>query len=219
MCLGQPVSDLGFDAWLDFVFAHDDPAWHTRLSADYWTGPPEKTVEYLTSLFESPQVLIDRYAEPRIAAGLDFLVREHMVATLEPSVTWEQVERCLRATVPVFEQLFAKRCRPELSQGRGTEVSPLNATCYMWWDQFPTWGRPQDPAQGTYDRLVLQVLERLLALENEACLESALHGLGHWHLSYPVVAGRIVEGFLAASRPLSAALVDYARAAREGQVS
>jgi hypothetical protein len=219
MCLGQPVSDLAFDAWLDFVFAHDDPAWHTQLSADYWTGPPEKTVEYLTSLFESPQVLVDRYGEPQISAGLDFLVREQMVATLEPSVPWPQVEGCLRSNLPLFEQLFARRCRPELSHGRGREVSTLNTTCYMWWDQFPTWGRPQDPAQGTYDRLVLHVLKRLLVLDNEACLESTLHGLGHWHLNYPVVAGRIVDGFLAAGRTVSGPLRDYARTAREGAVS
>ncbi len=216
MCLGQPVCDLAFDAWLDFVFAHDDPAWHTRLSADYWTGPPEKTVEYLTSLFESPQVLVDRYGEPQIAAGLGFLVREHMVATLEPSVPWAQVERCLGSNVPVFEQLFAGRCRPELSHGRA--VSALNTTCYMWWDRFPTWGRPHDPAQGAYDRLLLHVLERLLTLENDACLESALHGLGHWHLSYPVMAGNIVDGFLSAARPTSAALLDYAQSARVGNV-
>jgi hypothetical protein len=219
MCLGEAVSDLAFPEWLDFIFDHDAVDWHSRLAADYWTGPPERTVDHLTSLFEAPQVLVDRYAEPQVAAGLGFLVREQISATFEPSLEWPQVERCLVAQLRLFEELFAKRCRSDLSHRQTTEIGPLNTTCYMWWDQFPTWGRPNDPQQGRFDRTVLGVLERLLALDHEACLESALHGLGHWHLNYPVVAAQIIDGFLASRRPLSKALNDYARAAREGCVS
>ncbi|MEO0650485.1 MAG: hypothetical protein AAFZ65_07395, partial [Planctomycetota bacterium] len=75
----------------------------------------------------------------------------------------------------------------------------------------------------------LDVLERILAIEHDACRASALHGLGHliesWGESHPgfeaqrARAERAIDAFLAReSSGLRAELAEYARAARAAQI-
>jgi hypothetical protein len=94
---------------------------------------------------------------------------------------------------------------------------PLNLTCYMWWDIFPTWGRPKDPLVREVDTACLDLMERKLKLNSIAGQECALHGLSHWHTSYPDECERIVDEFL--KTPIAREeLREYAEAARMGCV-
>jgi hypothetical protein len=126
--------------------------------------------------------------------------------------------------------------------------NPLNSICYMWWDLFPTWGSavgasPQsgaptsltagraphrrrsrhqndgeEAALHTIDDVLLHVMERSLRLGSEACREGALHGLGHWHLTYPEQTAAIIDRWLAEGPSISPELHAYARSARSGCV-
>ena len=46
------------------------------------------------------------------------------------------------------------------------------------------------------DKTALGVMEQTLDLNNEACIESALHGLGHFVLNHPRRAANIIKRFL-----------------------
>lgn len=61
-------------------------------------------------------------------------------------------------------------------------------------------------------------MERCLALTHQACLEGALHGLGHWQSIYPERVGAVVDRFLRERNDLRPELVCYARRARDGAV-
>ena len=65
---------------------------------------------------------------------------------------------------------------------------------------------------------MLEVFEKTLMLKSEACLESALHGLGHWHVFLPEKTGPIVRRFLAERKDISPALRRYAEGAAIGMV-
>ena len=65
-----------------------------------------------------------------------------------------------------------------------------------------------------------QTAERGLdrALDSEPCREGALHGLGHWHLSYPERTATIIDQWLAGQPRISPELRPYATSGRAGCV-
>jgi hypothetical protein len=88
----------------------------------------------------------------------------------------------------------------------------------MWWDLLPIVGEPDNPARKALDETVLSVMARILTLDNIACQEGALHGLGHWQMFYPEQVQAIIGDFLGTHIALRPELKAYARRAREGCV-
>lgn len=88
----------------------------------------------------------------------------------------------------------------------------------MFWDLLPTHGKPDEVTSADLDRTLLAVMEEILKLEHDACRESALHGLGHWHFNYPQQVEQIVARFLQDHGDIRAALLLYAEKARTGYV-
>ena len=88
----------------------------------------------------------------------------------------------------------------------------------MWWDILPVYGRPDLPGRQSFDQECLDVMSATLALPNEACQESALHGLGHWAMDYREPVAAIVDAYLGRSSDIREPLRQYALAARRGMV-
>ena len=177
-------------------------------------------VAYLTRLFTEAGTVLAPFTDAQINQTLWFLVGEGSdgaAALVDETVPWTDRRACLAATLTLFTDCFMPRCTPTLSH-RDESGSALNAICYMWWDLFPTWGRPEDPRRAELDALVLDLLERILTLPSVACAESALHGLGHWMPRYPQRVTEIIDGWLSRRPDISAPLRNYALAARCGCV-
>jgi len=113
----------------------------------------------------------------------------------------------------VFAQVFAARCVASLGHLEKVSADPLNTTCYMWWDLFPSWGQ----GEREVDAALLSVMEEILSLDSIACQESALHGLGHWHSNHPDRVHEVIERFLQRGTA-PAELSSYARSAQQGCV-
>jgi len=133
-------------------------------------------------------------------------------------VPWPQRQRCLRAMVPLYAQIFNARCTPALGHLEEQPANPLNLVCYMWWDILPVAGQPEMPARRPFDDECLQVMAATLALPNEACQESALHGLGHWANAYPQPVAAIINAYLKREGEIRAPLKAYGQAALSGCV-
>jgi len=155
--------DIPFDQWLDYLFGRPVGPSGFRESDDWWDeqADPDRAVDYLTRLFEAPNVLLGRFPNDQIDRGLWFLAGEsgHLRPLLGPPVPWDVRRHGLLAIGGLYERLFARACTNHLGHiDRGPEPpDPLNSICYMWWDLFPTWGghadadadaqRPSDPAR------------------------------------------------------------------------
>jgi hypothetical protein len=137
---------LPFHEWLDYLFGHAVGPSGFRESDDWWdeAAAPELAVDYLTRLFEAPEVLLDRYPEDRVDRGFWFLVGEsgHLGPLFGPAAAWETRRRGLLAIGDLYERLFAVACANHLGHRDGGPAPPrpLNSICYMWWDLFPTRG-------------------------------------------------------------------------------
>ena len=216
------VTNLSFEEWVRFIFDRPvtSPAWYWDTDADWWQGEPCLSVEYMTRAFEDAAEVLRPYSDAQLNQGLWYLINEtggEMYALLAESVSLTDQLRCVRSIFTLFKRCFAVRCSDSLSH-RDEKANPLNAVCYMWWDIFPTWGAPNDPARHMLDSELLRMMRKTLALDSEACRESALHGLGHWRLHYPDKTTEIIDDFLAGRTVISRPLRSYALRARKGMV-
>lgn len=83
---------------------------------------------------------------------------------------------------------------------------------------MPIYGCPNDPSRAEEDNEFLGVMADILNLQSVACQESALHGLGHWQMHYPVIVAKLIDEFLARNQQLRAELRQYALSAQYGMV-
>ena len=67
-------------------------------------------------------------------------------------------------------------------------------------------------------RAIASVMEDCLQLDNPACVESGLHGLGHLATFLPDIAVPIIDGYLKNRKKKPKALVEYAKMARTGMI-
>ena len=195
-----------------------EPAWHYDVDADSAELEPQRVIAYATELFQRAGELLSPYTDAQANQGLWFLIGEGnspLYPLAEASIPLEQRLSCIRSISTVFEQCFVPRCSPHLSHLDEPGASALNLVCYMWWDLFVLCGQPKDAARQEVDDACLSVMEATLELPSVACQESALHGLGHWGLSYKSRCQGIVTVFLHRKRDLRPQLREYAEHAKE----
>ena len=215
--------------------------WYWHDDADEWNelANPARTVDYLTRAFRNIDIIAQDYSDAQMAQALDFLINNaassHMFPLFDERVALQARLDCVMSFYDVFAKLFNAKCEPTMGhQSEGG--NPLNNVCYMWWDIIPLFAtgdeKPADAderyANAGYpitwessqalDEPCLQVMEKMLQLDNMACLEGALHGLGHWKSIYPQRIETIIDTFLAARTDLSESIRAYASAARTGNI-
>jgi len=223
----QLPDDLSFEDWVKHVFDHP------ILKPQWWFQPPESghfqlwsedkqpglAIAYMTKLFSSPAFLLELYTSQQIDQGLDFLVgnSEHMHALRNKSVPWPERRACFDSMVTLYADLMAPLYGDELGHTYTGGKSGLNYSCYMWWDIFPFCGKMDPPKYDPFDEAVFHLFGETLRFKAEACLESVLHGIGHWHSEYPERAAALVAEFLKRT-DISDTLRRYAEAAATGCV-
>lgn len=218
----DPVNDAhSLSKWIAHVFDHPvtEPAWHWEDNAPQWEDSPKRNTTFIAEAFERSGELLAAFSDEQLNQGFWYLVSnscsDFMFSLIDQCVTPTLRLRALRVFVPLFEQVMAVRCSRHLSHLDERGANPLNSACYMWWDILPIHGRPDMPERAEFDAEVLVVLRRLLAIPHDACRESALHGIGHWCMDYPIVANTIDE-FLSRTPDLRPELIAYAVSAKTG---
>ena len=213
-----------FEQWVDCIFDHPvaDPAWYWDLDADRGEESGEVNVAYLTRLFEQSDRVLARFDNAQVNQGLtliaDACCSGHSHAVVSTLVPWHKRKACIAAIYDLYAKCFAVRCAAILGH-RENASNPLNFICYMWWDVFPAWGDPDDASSADEAEALLDVMERCLTLDHPACIEGALHGLGHWHDIFPRRVEAIIDLFMRGRSDLSPELMMYVRRARTGNVA
>ncbi|MCC6696122.1 MAG: hypothetical protein IT365_10885 [Candidatus Hydrogenedentes bacterium] len=215
---------MEFRDWVKHIFDHAAPEMATYseiMEPIEWDGSPELKIVYMARLFEEPRPLLDAFSDLQVAHGLEYLtsnlMSDYPLGFRDASVSLESRSRCMRAIYTVYEQVFAKRCTPGLVCAR-RRVSPLNGMCYMWWDTWAFSPKCVPPEARILDETALTVMEVTLELDSLPCQEGALHGLGHWHSSYPREVSTIIDAYLERNTAIPAVLRAYAEDARRGHV-
>jgi len=206
--------------WVGFVFDHpvSKLKWYEADNCLVWDDSPEHLVMFIAESFERSGELLQRFSDAQVDQGLWFLLfSDYMAGFGNSAVPLSLRQRGLESFIPLFEGMMVKRCSPHLSHLGEQGANPLNSSCYMWWDHFRFHGNFNSAHCFDNDPEILNVMRRLLTIPHDACRESALHGLGHWH-NYNSRASGIIEEFLSLSPDLRSELVEYAQNARLGRV-
>ncbi|CAA7623628.1 hypothetical protein [Magnetospirillum sp. UT-4] len=199
-----------FDEWITQVFAAATAA-GPGVEED---AEPARALGHLTRLWERPEVLTDRFSADDIGRMLWFLVdpscSSHGLTLGDESLPWLDRSRAIRAIAPLYNNLLARQCQPELSHGKASPVSEINMVCYMFWDICPLAPQGAEGAATEHDETCLTVLASILAIPHPACQEGALHGLGHWAEVFPKRVAAIVDEFLYRTEGVSDMVRPYA---------
>ena len=177
-----------YQDWLRHVFDHEvtKDQWFFEVDAPEFRAEPIQIVELMTKTMQRSGTDLAGYSDDQVGQGLNYVFSNSCsnlsFAVFDGSVGLNQKLEVLRSIAALYKDCFEPRCRPALGHLSEPDASrPLNYICYMFWDVTPLayWdGKANE--EKAYE-VVLDVLAEALNSSNIACVESAVHGLGHVH--------------------------------------
>jgi hypothetical protein len=115
----------------------------------------------------------------------------------------------------LYSNYFAKYCREPIEKiGHFSDLNSMNYICHMFWDIFVLY-----PGNAT-DAMVeagIGVMKESLQLENDNCIVSILHGLGHW-VPDTDLAAPVIDQWLLSPSTKNEVIIEYANQARTGYI-
>ena len=215
-----------FDTWPD-IDAHEVVELSPLASGDHDFGLDEICAATIQT-FERSDRDLSVFSDHAIGCGIQVLVY--------PGFSDIAMSLYRRADVlTAFGHLYSKclevRSPPvlgSLSEPVAPAATQLACATYMIWDVASLNYWPDDYDHRSLAPVFLDMLEKVIMTnENPACIESALHGIGHAS-SYRRSRGTVefidrrrehmIDAFLATRSNLRPELLAYARAARTGMI-
>ena len=224
--------DLSYEGWVTHIFDHPILElqwwWQDEDSGyyQYWPGErqdPVRSLAYLTRLFQESGKLPGRFTNWQIDQGLNYLVSnscsDYMFVLTNVDLPWTDRRACFDAMITLYRDLMAtvyQHTSEELFR-LGLQNEQPTYACSMWWDVIPLYGSMPVPDADLIDEAVINIFEQVILMDSEACQESAIHGLGHWHFGVPDRTEPIVKRYLARN-DISPGMREYAQQALYGNI-
>lgn len=216
LCSAAPAR---YDEWLDYYFGR-----YGRDSDDEWdmdwhfdAKPQELAHLFIHTLTNCGRDLAP-FSDGQVAIGLQALLFSNfsdIPHTLMDGGTTEAARLVsIGSFVALYRDLLDRRAPPVLGHLNETQNNPLEYVTYMLWDVSPFDVMAARTEAG--GEALLQVLAGALRLRNDACIESALHGLGHLNGALRGRAAAAIGDWLEERPQVRPELLAYARAARSG---
>lgn len=219
-----PLVHPRYAEWLRFVF--DRPVtsngWYFDFDIEPFNAEPLELVGLIGSTFEYCGRDLAGYSNDQLSHGLSYIFN-NFCSDCVYSLMSDDVPLMLRleaigALKKLYSDVLDHRCAPVQARLDEQGGNALNNFCYMLWDVSPL-ARPENSTEkAVLYNAVSDVLNHAVRSANPACVESALHGLGHMMPYYPERAEAIIDEFLETGVTRFAELRQYAQAARTGNV-
>ena len=187
--------------WINHAFNHpvDETQWHFDVNAPYFEVSDIEFTSLFIKTMDRCGIDLLQFDDAQVNQGLWYIFfnacSDYMFQLKSVSVPREDKARAIVAIKHLYSDCFEKRCTPTLSH-LGEPGSPLNSICYMLWDLTPlNYWEGCDDKEFLYEQ-VIAVYAFALKSPNIACVESALHGLGHTHMEAPKLVEQVIDEFL-----------------------
>lgn len=210
---------MDYESWIKFLFDRriEEEAWFFDENFNEPLINDTLLLQHSIQLFSDIKFELKPYSNEQIAFGLEYLINPSCgswcYSFTAPSGPRDLKRKAILSMKEIFLHLFACRC--ESMPFKSSKKNRINWLCYMWWDIFPRHGVPSSKDYDEIDQAILEVLRSILTSNNSACVESAIHGLSHWMISYPEIATEILES---CSSKVPVALKSYYQSALSGDV-
>ena len=178
---------LRYTDWIKYVFDRpetDGNAWYFDFELVEFDANPSELVDLISYTFENCGQDLKSFNDTQLSQGFKFILENNcsdvVFAIMSNEVSLDARLRCIASIKILYADCFETRCMPVLGH-LNQPGNPLNAICYMLWDVSPLsfWENALRSERSILYDAVVDVLEYALRLSNPACVESALHGLGH----------------------------------------
>lgn len=210
-----------YDQWIVSLFNRDETNgdWRFEIDNEPIDIPEKLLPDFIIRLNSELPEIIERYTDWQLAMGLDYVYNpacSNCAFSIRNSATaLSKRLAAIESIKNLYRDCFESRCKPALGH-LSEHGNEFNGLCYMLWDITPL-GRcdEDDPHRTAVFNAVTDVLDYALGMKNIACLESALHGLGHTVYYFPKAA-EIIQAFIDKSSNLDPRILRYAEAAKTG---
>jgi hypothetical protein len=208
--------------WLLFVF--DRPVtpngWYFDLEEPTFTAVASELAVLVDHTLENCGRDLARFSNEQVYHGLNYIF-SNSCSDVVFSLMDESVPTALRlraiATIKIlYRDCFNQRCAPVLGNIDEPGSNPLNSICYMLWDTSPLGYWENRPNKDVFYCAVVEVMAEALNSSNPACVESALHGLGHTQSYYTEKVIEVIDSYLRRNVFVSPQLKEYAQHAKSG---
>ncbi len=199
--------------WLDYFFdrPETEPAWFFGEEPFEAETDPDAIADLCSHTLLRSGHDLAVYSDQQLKNGLAYIFYNYASDVIfmicRKGVAEEKRVEAVRNMTALYRDCLAPRCAPVLSRLDEPGATPLNAFCYMLWDESPLC---------QWKGVVLDVMEDALYLPNAACVGSALHGLNHHFHQSPSQVAAIIDRLLARARGLRPELRSYALTASRG---
>jgi hypothetical protein len=214
-----------YAAWLRYVFDRPDgrPDWWLVNDDEPFGATDEEVATLIRCTFLRCGEDLGRYSDSQVSSGLGFILdnafSDCVFILKNPSIPVGVRTDAVRAIGELYRACFSIRCAPVLSHRNQPGGTPLNSTCYMLWDVTPIHWWENDPEKEHFYPVIVRVMREALRSPNIACIESALHGLGHLVYYRGKEVQEVIDEFLAMDHDHPPELLQYAKAARTGMIN
>ncbi|MDP5240634.1 hypothetical protein Q9Q94_13905 [Uliginosibacterium sp. 31-16] len=220
------VSDGRYQEWLKHVFDRPEcnQGWFFETDDPGFDANRETLMELVTRTFTLAGTDLVAYSDKQVNDGIKYLIysgcSDIPFALMDEAQPQTKRLELIDSIENLYRDCFAKRCTPVLGHISERSPSPLNDVCYMFWDisNLAYWEDPRHKDRSVTYAAIVNMLGKILRSENIACIESALHGLGHIHSYALDVVESTIERFLKGQPNLPEKLLQYAHAASRGHV-
>lgn len=204
---------ISYETWLNRVFGGS-----ANQTPNVGVEPVAFTEYFKRTLSQSGTDLL-KFSDKQVNSGLwQLFSSAGLVHVLkEPNVPLKLRTSSILAIKALYSDCFMQRARPILAHLGEPGGSPVNSICYMLWDITPIgiWGTVE---YCSYFDLAIEVLEYSLYLPHVACVESALHGLGHLGGGKSERVQLVIDKWKTQTKVGSPELITYAQNAHKGSV-
>lgn len=183
--------------------------------------PEVQTLDYIDRALQDPEIHI-QYSVEQIGIGLYIIFEiscsniSRCYAVLNGNVENEQRKiESIKHLRNLYSNFFARYCNSAVK--RIGEIRPpdrIGYICYMLWDIFVLCPGNATPAMV---EATIEMMADLLQTKNDNCLESLIHGLGHWIFDSDR-AKQTLDDWLRSPTTDNPVIIDYATQAKTGYI-
>lgn len=218
-------ADQRYHAWLNFHM--DRPVtpngWYFDLESESFEATNAEHLGFYQRLFTHCATDLARFSPAQIEGGLHCLFDcgcgDTVFIFQDTSLPIAERLAAFNSIRTLYRDCFEPLCTPAHADFDGTH-NPLSTFCYMLWDITPLLCWQGSPEKEIWHTALLDLLADVLESTNPNCIDSALHGLGHFHRHENCNARieTIIARFLRQHPELPPQQRAYAESAAQGRV-
>lgn len=174
-----------YQEWLHYVFDRPVTAngWYFDIECPDFAAEHVDFVLLVAHTMENCGRDLAGYSDAQVNHGLNYIFNnacsDVVFSLMDDAVPGPLRLRAISSIKILYRDCFTPRCAPVLGHIDEVGANPLNYICYMLWDISPLSYWENKLNRVVFYSAVIEVLEDALNSSNPACVESALHGLGH----------------------------------------